>query len=149
MEKFKMPYIKSKSIPKRVYHYTKKENYNSIMHDGKIIASDGLECWFCLSIPDLVSYLELTALNEGKYYITSDSTVKTYPKFIPDDYIVLELKPRYSKDFWYYYKDDVLQEDFYKRTIQLNFAKLKIGFRGDLEFKSNPKVYEMTEILKK
>ena len=49
-----MPYIKSIHIPKKVYHYTKKENNESIIRDGKIIAYDGLESWFCLTIPDMV-----------------------------------------------------------------------------------------------
>ena len=143
-----MPYIKSIHIPKKVYHFTKKENYESIIRDGKIIAYDGRESWFCLTISDMIQYIKLTICNEGGKYISSDKKLKEYPKFIPEDYIVLELKPRYSKDNWYYYIDNLIPEDFNFRLASLSLSKIKIGYRGDLEFKGRPKVYEMTEILK-
>lgn len=143
-----MPYIKSSQIPKRVYHYTKRTNYTSIMNDKKIKAADGLECWFCLTLNDLIQYLHLTAMNEGAKYIGSDFTVKTYPKFKPEDYIILELKPRYSKDCWFYYEDDVISNNYLESLAQMKLSKLKIGYRGDLEFK-NIKVHEMIDVLKK
>ncbi|WP_373262273.1 hypothetical protein [Hungatella hathewayi] len=142
-----MPYIKSLHIPKKVYHYTKRMNLDSILKDGKIKAIDGLECWFCLTLDDLINYLQLTAFNEGAKYVSSDFTIKSYPKFVPEDYIVLELKPRYSKDCWFYYENDIISYDYLKNLDQKKLAKLKIGYRGDLEFKGI-KVHEMTVVLK-
>jgi len=143
-----MGYIKSKNIPKKVYHFTKKENVKSILRDCKIIPADGLECWFSLSLEDLYQYMKLTVMNEGGAYVGADFAVHTYPKFNPEEYVILELKPRYTKDKWYYYVPDSLDKYSYEdQSKHKLLSKIKIGYRGDMEFKKSAKIIEMTNFL--
>lgn len=93
-------YIVKISVPKIVYHYTTKADAESIIVDGKIYPADGSERWYSLTLDVLKTYIDLTIKNEGQAYIDSDGKIKTYGKFVPENYVILELKPRYS-DHWY------------------------------------------------
>lgn len=144
-----MPYIKSSHIPKKVFHCTKREHLKNILESHKIIAFDGLESWFCLSLEDMLTYISLTLQNEGAKYVDSDYQIKTYPKFVPDEYVILELKPRYSKDNWFYYVTDIRNEsNFEHRLIRTKLDKIKICYKGDLEFKGASKLYEVKDLIK-
>lgn len=88
------------SVPKIVYHYTTKADAESIIVDGKIYPADGSERWYSLTLDVLKTYIDLTIKNEGQAYIDSNRKIKTYGKFVPENYVILELKPRYS-DHWY------------------------------------------------
>ena len=88
------------SVPKIVYHYTTKADAESIIVDGKIYSADGSERWYSLTLDVLKTYIDLTIKNEGQAYIDSNRKIKTYGKFVPENYVILELKPRYS-DHWY------------------------------------------------
>lgn len=90
------------SVPKIVYHYITKADAESIIAEGKIYPADGSESWYSLTLDVLKTYIDLTIKNEGQAYIDSDGKIKTYGKFVPENYVILELKPRYS-DHWYRY----------------------------------------------
>ena len=51
-----------------LYHYTKRENVESILRDGRIRKFKDSECWFCTSLEDTLRLMELTVMQEGKLY---------------------------------------------------------------------------------
>lgn len=142
-----MGYVKSIIVPKKVYHYTRRENVESIMKEGKIYPADGLESWYCLTLDDLKQYLELTAMNEGQPYVDSDFQIKKYPKFIPENFVILELKPRYS-DHWYYFYTSEYDKKINNSHTENPLDKIKICHKGTMEFKNSIKIIEMTELIK-
>lgn len=135
------------SIPPVVFHFTKKKNLDSIMSDQKIRRFDDTECWFCRSKPDMLRYMQMTVLCEGKPFVDVDGRIKRYPKFNPDDYVVLKLTPRYREGNWYQW-NQVLPSYASPEVIAegKEFSRLKVGFRGDLRFKEC-EVIDMAEIL--
>ncbi len=141
-----MAYVKCK-IPEVVYHFTERRNLDSILADEKIRRYGDSECWFCRSIPDLLRYMEYTVMNEGKPYIAVGGIVKRYPAFVPEDYVVLKLTPRYREGNWFKW----IQEFPLNSPPELiaqgkEFSDLKIGFRGDLRFKA-VEVLDVSELL--
>lgn len=141
-----MGYVKA-AIPSEVYHLTKKENLNSILGDGKIKRFHDSECWFCRSIPDLLRYMEYTVLCQGKPYYDTYGNLKRYPKFGPEDYVVLKLTPRYRQGNWYQWNQELPPNASPQLIAQgKEFSGLKIGFRGDLRFKQ-VEVMELDEIM--
>lgn len=83
-----------------VYHYTKKENLDNILLDGKIRKYRDKECWFCDSLEDTLRLMELTVMNEGGLYIGVNELPMRYPKFCSDDFVILKLTPRYQNGEW-------------------------------------------------
>ena len=51
-----------------LYHYTKRENIEPILQDGRIRKFKDRECWFCTSLEDTLRLMELTVMEEGKLY---------------------------------------------------------------------------------
>ena len=139
---------KKVAIPKEVYHLTKRENLDSIRKDGKIRRFWDQECWFCRSIPDMLKYMEQTVMCEGKLYYGRFGMPQRYPKFVPEDHIILKLFPKYPESKWYVLEQEV-PLDASAKVVQLakEFSELKVGFRGDMEFRSM-EVMEVTDILK-
>ena len=74
-----------------LYHYTKRENIEPILQDGRIRKFKDRECWFCTSLEDTLRLMELTVMEEGKLYYDANGLPRRYPKFIPEEYVVLEL----------------------------------------------------------
>lgn len=141
-----MAYIKCK-IPEEVYHLTERRNLESILADEKIRRYGDSECWFCRSIPDLLRYMEYTVMNEGKPYIAVGGIVKRYPAFMPEDYVVLKLTPRYREGNWFKWIQELPPNSSPELMAQgKEFSDLKIGFRGDLRFKA-VEVLEVSELL--
>lgn len=95
-----MAYERLTISPAEVYHLTRRENLERILGDGRIRPGDGRECWFCLSLPDMLRYMEYTVMKEGAPYVAANYTVKRYPKFEPEDYVILKLTPRYQNGLW-------------------------------------------------
>lgn len=102
-----------------LYHYTKRENVESILRDGRIRKFKDSECWFCTSLEDTLRLMELTVMQEGKLYFDANGFPRQYPKFVPEALLKLGEE----------------------------FSHLKAGFRGDLRFYENPNVYEVAELL--
>ena len=95
-----MAYVKA-PIPSEVYHLTKKANLESILDDGAIRRFDDTECWFCESLAKMKAYMEQTVLCEGKPYYGAGGQLCRYPKFEPDEHIILKLTPCRREGNWY------------------------------------------------
>ena len=83
-----MAYVKE-NAPSKVYHLTKKEKLNSILEDGRIRRFGDTECWFCTDPQKMKAYMEQTVMCEGKPYYAVGGQLCRYPKFVPEDYIIL------------------------------------------------------------
>ena len=130
-----MAYVKAQ-IPSEVYHLTKEKNLDSILNDGKIRRFNDTECWFCESLAKMRAYMEQTVLCEGKPYYAVGGQLCRYPKFIPEDYVILKLTPCRREGNWYRWNQEV-PPGSPKELVRAakEFSALKIGFRGDLAFK--------------
>ena len=93
--------------PSTVYHLTKKEHLDSILDDGVIRRFDDTECWFCESLDKMRAYMAQTVLCEGKPYYAVDGQLCRYPKFVPEDYVLLKLTPRGYEDNWYRWNQEI------------------------------------------
>ena len=74
--------------------------------------------------------------------------LQRYPAFVPEDYVVLELTPRYQSGEWVIWNQELppnAPESV--RELAEEFSHLKLGYRGDLKFWENPVIYEMTDLL--
>lgn len=141
-----MGYVKV-GIPDTVYHLTKKNNVDSILADGKIKRFNDTECWFCRSKSEMLRYMQMTVLCEGKPYVDADGYIKRYPKFKPEDHVVLKLTPRYREGNWYQWNQELPSyASLEVKAEGKEFSRLKIGFRGDLRFKEC-EVLDMAEIM--
>lgn len=129
-----MPYVKVPA-PSEVYHLTKRENLDSILDDGKIRRFNDSECWFCEDLLKMKAYMEETVLCEGKPYSAVGGQLCHYPKFIPEDHVILKMTPRRSDDNWYRWDQEV-PPGSPKEVVKAarEFSELKIGYRGDLSF---------------
>lgn len=143
-----MAYERITAPPEVLYHYTKKDNLPNILADGRIRRFKDKECWFCSSVENTIRLMELTVMNEGGVYIDVNGFPKYYPVFCPDDYVILKLTPRYQNGEWVKWKQEVSQTSS-QELIDLaeEFSNLKIGYRGDLKFKSDPQVIQISEAL--
>lgn len=130
-----MSYVKA-PIPSEVYHLTKKANLESILDDGKIRCFGDTECWFCESLAKMKAYMEQTVLCEGKPYYGAGGQLCRYPKFEPDEHIILKLTPCRREGNWYRWNQEIpLNSPPELVQAAAEFSKLKIGYRGDLAFK--------------
>ena len=123
--------------PSTVYHLTKKDNLNRILDDGQIRRFGDTECWFCETLPKMKSYMEQTVMCEGKPYYAVGGQLCRYPKFVPEDYVLLKLTPCGYEDKWYRWEQEILPGSP-KALIRAarEFSALKIGYRGDLAFRN-------------
>lgn len=123
--------------PSTVYHLTKKDNLNRILDDGQIRRFGDTECWFCETLPKMKSYMEQTVMCEGKPYYAVGGQLCRYPKFVPEDYVLLKLTPCGYEDNWYRWNQEV-PPGSPRGLVQAakEFSLLKIGYRGDMAFRS-------------
>ena len=143
-----MAYV-SVPAPSTVYHYTKRTNLPSILLDKKIRRFGDRECWFSTSLADSLQLMRETVMQEGKGFYKVDGTIGHYPKFMPEDYVILELQPMYQARGWVRWMQELppgAPEDLQLRALA--FSMLKVGFRGDLEFKGWPNIIEVAPLLK-
>ena len=129
-------YVKA-PIPSEVYHLTKKANLESILDDGAIRRFDDMECWFCESLAKMKAYMEQTVLCEGKPYYGAGGQLCRYPKFEPDEHIILKLTPCRREGNWYRWNQEIPPGSS-RELMQAakEFSMLKIGYRGDMAFRS-------------
>lgn len=141
-----MAYVKAR-IPTEVYHLTKRENVESIRTDKRIRRFGDTECWFCRTPEDMLRYMEYTVLCEGKPYIATGGRIKHYPKFVPEDYVLLKLTPSKWEDKWYQWNQELpVNASPEAKAEAREFSELKIGYRGDLRF-SKMEVIELEQIM--
>jgi hypothetical protein len=143
-----MAYERIANRPTVVYHYTKRENLNSILRDGRIKRMGDTECWFCGSLEDTLALMRDTVMVEGKPFIKVGGSIGRYPKFVPEDYVILKLTPRWQNGEWVHWIQE-MPPGSPKEVVNaaLRFSMLKLGFRGDLKFQSNPEVLEVAPLL--
>ena len=128
-------YVKA-PIPSEVYHLTRRDKMEDILADGRIRRFDDTECWFCESLEKMKAYMEQTVLCEGKAYFGVGGQLCRYPKFEPDEHIILKLTPRRREGNWYRWNQEIpLNSPPELVQAAAEFSKLKIGYRGDLAFK--------------
>lgn len=128
-------YVKA-PIPSEVYHLTRRDKMEDILADGRIRRFDDTECWFCESLEKMKAYMEQTVLYEGKAYFGVGGQLCHYPKFEPEQYVILKLTPRRREGNWYRWNQEIppnSSKELAKAAAE--FSKLKICYRGDLAFK--------------
>ena len=141
-----MAYVKAR-IPTEVYHLTKQENVESIRTDKRIRRFGDTECWFCRTPEDMLRYMEYTVLCEGKPYFATGGRIEHYPKFIPEDYVLLKLTPSKWEEKWHQWNQELPPDASQAAREQAEeFSRLKIGYRGDLRF-SKMEIIEMTQLM--
>lgn len=131
-----------------LYHYTRKENLESILRDGRIRKFCDRETWFTKSLADTLRLMSLTVMQEGATYYDARGRLQRYPAFVLEDYVVLELTQRYQSGEWVIWNQELppnAPESV--RELAEEFSHLKLGYRGDLKFWENPVIYEMTDLL--
>lgn len=144
-----MGYVRVVERPEIVYHYTRRQNLKGILGDGRIRRMGDTECWFCLSLEDTLTLMRDTVMVEGKPYYKVGGTLGHYPKFVPDDYVILEITPRWQSGEWVrwmYELPPTAPPEL--RQAAITFSELKLGFRGDLKFYMPPQVIEVAPLLK-
>lgn len=131
-----MAYVKVRP-PAEVYHLTKKEHLDSILDDGVIRRFDDTECWFCESLEKMKAYMAQTVLCEGKPYYAVGGQLCRYPKFVPEDYVLLKLEPHGGGNNWCRWEQEVPPgSPMALIRAAREFSALKIGYRGDLAFRN-------------
>ena len=141
-----MAYVKAR-IPTEVYHLTKRENVESIRIDKRIRRFGDTECWFCRTPEDMLRYMGYTVLCEGKPYIATGGRIEHYPKFVPEDYVLLKLTPSKWEDKWYQWNQELpVNTSPEVKEEAREFSELKIGYRGDLRF-SKMDVIDLEQIM--
>ena len=141
-----MAYVKV-AAPSEVYHLTKRENLNSILDDGMIRRFDDTECWFCENLPKMKAYMEQTVLCEGKPYYAVGGRLCRYPKFMPEEHVLLRMIPCENSGNWYRWEQEVPPGSSYALVkAAREFSELKIGYRGDLPFR-NAEVIDVPQFL--
>lgn len=131
-----------------LHHYTKREQLDSILQDERIRRFGDRECWFCTSLEDTLTLMESTVMQEGKPFYGVDDTLKRYPVFVPENYVILRLTPRYQNGDWLRWNQEMPSgspPELHKAAKI--FSQLKVGYRGDLKFCENPEVIEVAPLL--
>lgn len=132
-----------------LFHYTKRDNLEQILKDGRIRKFKDRESWFCSSLKNTLRLMELTVMQEGNLYYDVNGFPRRYPPFQAEDYVILELAPRFQNGEWVRWNQE-FGEDASEEVLRLGqeFSCLKLGFRGDLKFYPEPQVYEVEELLR-
>lgn len=129
--------------PEVVFHYTKRENLKSIKEDGFIKANkiDWDSCWFTKSLESNLNLMEQTIMVEGKTYINILGLPANYPKFIPEDYVILKLIPvSNEKHEWLRWVDG------FSKTNDEDHYNFTVAHQGNLKF-SSIEVIEVAEVV--
>ena len=143
-----MAYVSLTDTPTELYHYTKRENLEKILEDGRIRRFGDRETWFCQSLEDVLKLMKATVMMEGKPYIKVGGSVGHYPAFVPEDFVILKLTPRWQNGEWVRWMQEVPDDSPQElKSAAYSFSMLKVGFRGDLKFQKDPEVIEVAELL--
>ena len=131
-----------------LYHYTNRAQLDSILQDDRIRRFGDRECWFCTSLEDTLALMERTVMQEGKPYYDVNGILRQYPTFMPEDYVILQLEPRYQNGDWVRWNQELPPGCSAELLAQAKeFSALKKGFRGDLKFYQNPQVLAVAPLL--
>lgn len=143
-----MAYERIDRPPGPVYHYTRRENLDSILRDDRIWRMGDTECWVCGSLEDTLTLMRNTVMVEGKPYYKVGGALGFYPKFVPEDYVILKLEPRYQSGEWVRWNQE-MPPGSPPELLEAarRFSLLKLGYRGDLKFREHPEVIEVAPLL--
>lgn len=131
-----------------LYHYTKRDRLDSILRDGRIRRMGDRECWFCASLEDTLMLVKRTVMQEGKPYYGLGGVLRHYPAFVPEDYVILKLKPRFQSGEWVLWNQELPMDAAPELLEEARvFSRLKIGYRGDLKFREHPEIIEMALLI--
>lgn len=131
-----------------LYHYTTRDHLDDILKDGRIRRMGDTECWFCISLEDTITLMENTVMKEGKPYYGIGGVLKHYPVFVPEDYIILKLEPRFQSGDWVRWNQE-FPSGAPPELLEAGrvFSNLKVGYRGDLKFREHPEIIEVAPLL--
>lgn len=131
-----------------VYHYTARKNLPAILRDGRIRRMGDTECWVCSSLEDTLKLMRQTVMIEGKPNYKVGGALAHYPKFVPEDYVILKLEPRYQNGEWVRWNQELpLGSPSELLEAARVFSHLKLGYRGDLKFQEHPEIIEVASLL--
>ena len=143
-----MAYERIEAPKGSLFHYTKKDRLDAILQDGRIRRFEDRECWFCTSLADTLQLMEMTVMKEGHPYVNTQGRLRKYPVFVPEDYVILQLEPRYQSGDWVRWNQELPSGCSAELLAQAEeFSALKKGFRGDLKFYQNPQVLAVAPLL--
>lgn len=131
-----------------LYHYTTRDHLNSILKESRIRRMGDIECWFCTSLESTLALMERTVMQEGKPYYGISGVLQHYPAFVPEDYVILKLEPRYQNGDWVRWNYELPPGAPPELTEEANlFSSLKVAYRGDLKFREHPEIIEVAPLL--
>jgi len=143
-----MAYERIEAPKGSLYHYTKTDRLEEILKDGRIRRFKDRECWFCTSLVDTLRLMEMTVMKEGHPYVDTQGRMRKYPAFVPEDYVILRMEPRYQNRDWVRWNQELPPGCSAELLAQAKeFSALKKGFRGDLKFYQNPQVHVYKKLL--
>lgn len=145
-----MPYERIAKPEGCLYHYTKRDNLITILQAGRIRRMGDIECWFTTSLEDTLTLMHHTVMMEGKPYYGLGGVLKHYPAFVPEDYVILKLVPRFQRGDWVRWNQE-FPPNAPPELLAAGrvFSNLKVGFRGDLRFWEHPEIIEVAPLLLK
>lgn len=106
------------------------------------------ECWVCGSLEDTLKLMKNTVMMEGKPYYKVGGFLDFYPHFVPEDYVILKLQPRFQSGEWVRWNQEMppgSPPELLEKASE--FSLLKLGYRGDLKFREHPEVIEVAPLL--
>ena len=75
--------------------------------------------------------MEYTVLREGKPYIATEGQIQRYPKFNPENHVLLKQTPSKWEDKWYQWNQELPANASAESKQQAReFSELKIGWHG-------------------
>lgn len=85
---------------------------------------------------------------ESKSYYGIGGILKRYPAFVPSEYVILKLEQHYQNGVWVRWNQELPEGSPPDLVEEARiFSHLKVGFRGELKFKENPEIIEVTVLL--
>lgn len=131
-------------------YFLNQEWYDILMHTpmGQIILAVCAAVLFVSTAAVIKLTQPIEYMVEGKPYVKLGGSIGRYPKFQPEDYVILRLKPRYQNGEWVRWMQEMppgTPPELLKAAE--NFSNLKLGFRGDLKFWPEPEIIEVKALL--
>lgn len=136
--------------PPLIYHMTARDNLEPIINSGKIKTGTDFVCWFFTDLKEIATYIDLTGAIRGRKYYDFDGEIHTAPPLIPEDTIVLKMKPQRNEPLtWYRENTAAGATNDESKKLLLLFDNCRIAHFDDFTFNTNYEILELTDILKK
>lgn len=145
-----MDIFKEVQQPNYCYHYSTKENINKILRNGKVKQFDDFMTYFFYRLEDIPVYLDLTGAYHGRRAYNTRGQIVTYPPVIPEEYAVIKIYPSRPEPLaWYEERTQKNAQTEQQRELLALFDSIRICHYGDLNFKPDPEVIELADVIKK